>query len=310
MSAADVAGAWALVENLTDCERDRCPWRPHVDWRPIRPGERDHSPSHQRRCCGAGCSASTPATLRTAAKADFNGDFKADLVWRDNDGTFSLWTMNGIAALEGCYFSLAWSHRLRLRHRRPRRRWQAGDHLARRAEDGSGLVGERGRCAASVLLNPSEISTTWKIVAVGDMNRDAKADLIWQHDQGWLSVWYMNGLNAISSSFSALPTGFPTATGRFSGAGCVRRRREADLIWPRDLWVNYAVALADERRHGDQCRFLTPNQDSGPRLEDSRRYRPRWQRSDQSRLAAREQGMAVGMAHERHAGNELPFTIT
>ncbi len=51
----------------------------------------------------------------------------------------------------------------------------------------------------SMYLNPNQVpDKLWKIVAIADMNGDGKADLVWQHDQGWLSVWFMNGVNLIS----------------------------------------------------------------------------------------------------------------
>ena len=55
------------------------------------------------------------------------------------------------------------------------------------------VVHERQRCSRAYISIPTRSGTAWKIVAVADINGDARADLIWQHDQGWLAVWYMNG---------------------------------------------------------------------------------------------------------------------
>ncbi len=45
--------------------------------------------------------APVPAHLaRTAAKADFNGDMKPDLLWRRSDGLLSLWKMNQLTAAQ------------------------------------------------------------------------------------------------------------------------------------------------------------------------------------------------------------------
>ena len=43
-----------------------------------------------------GSSAVTP----TAAKADFNADGRADLLWRHDDGLVGLWEMNGVTSLK------------------------------------------------------------------------------------------------------------------------------------------------------------------------------------------------------------------
>ena len=47
----------------------------------------------------------------------------------------------------------------------------------------------------SVLLSPQYVTdTTWKIVAVGDVDVDGKPDLVWQDQAaGWLAIWLMNG---------------------------------------------------------------------------------------------------------------------
>jgi hypothetical protein len=43
----------------------------------------------------------------------------------------------------------------------------------------------------------------WKIVAVGDYNRDGKPDLVWRDTtpggQGWLVVWLMDGPTRVST---------------------------------------------------------------------------------------------------------------
>jgi hypothetical protein len=36
---------------------------------------------------------------------------------------------------------------------------------------------------------------------VGDFNADGKPDLVWQHKDGWLSLWYMNGPNKLGAAY-------------------------------------------------------------------------------------------------------------
>jgi hypothetical protein len=45
----------------------------------------------------------------------------------------------------------------------------------------------------AVLLSPQNVSPVWRIRAVGDLNGDGMADLIWQHKDGWISAWFMKG---------------------------------------------------------------------------------------------------------------------
>ena len=55
---------------------------------------------------------------------------------------------------------------------------------------------------SSQLLNPSQVvDGNWKVVGVGDFNLDGKPDLVWQHTNGLLSVWLMNGTNLVSAVY-------------------------------------------------------------------------------------------------------------
>jgi hypothetical protein len=47
--------------------------------------------------------------------------------------------------------------------------------------------------AASASLLASQPGSAWKVRAVGDLNRDESADIVWQHTDGWVAVWFMNG---------------------------------------------------------------------------------------------------------------------
>ncbi len=57
-----------------------------------------------------------------------------------------------------------------------------------------------------------------------------RADLIWQHDQGGLPVWYMNGATRIGSEYLN-----PSTVGgndwKIVGAGDVNGDQKPDLIW-------------------------------------------------------------------------------
>src|SRR5262245_32593813 len=50
-----------------------------------------------------------------------------------------------------------------------------------------------------VFLSPNWVADTrWKIVGTPDLNRDGRADILWQHDQGWVAIWFMDGERQIS----------------------------------------------------------------------------------------------------------------
>jgi FG-GAP-like repeat len=52
-------------------------------------------------------------------------------------------------------------------------------------------------------LNPSQVAanTGWKPISTGDFNRDGKTDILWSNNAGYLSVWFMDGINLVSSSY-------------------------------------------------------------------------------------------------------------
>jgi hypothetical protein len=61
--------------------------------------------------------------------------------------------------------------------------------------DGTNLV--RG-----VLLNPSAPAEEgWRVATTLDLNGDGKTDLLFQHDDGTVAVWLMDGINLLSGEF-------------------------------------------------------------------------------------------------------------
>ena len=139
---------------------------------------------------------------RIVAVADMNLDLYPDLVWQHMiSGDMSVWFMNGLRQIGGTSLNPG----------RVPAAWRivgAGDFngdmwpdlLFRHQTDGSLAVWfMRGtQQLAGRSLQPAAITDlNWKVVAVGDMNGDRRADIFWQHTDGRLGAWVMDGTDVL-----------------------------------------------------------------------------------------------------------------
>jgi len=70
----------------------------------------------------------------------------------------------------------------------------------------------------------------WVIRAVGDIDGDGHADLIWQHrTQGWVAAWRMNGTQVVSTTFLSIPQ--TAVDWEIVGAGDLNGDGKADLVF-------------------------------------------------------------------------------
>ncbi|HNP28806.1 MAG TPA: VCBS repeat-containing protein [Nitrospirales bacterium] len=159
---------------------------------------------------------------------DLNGDGKADLVWRNTNGSAAVWLLNGAAAPSSTVFlggvSSAWEVA------------GVGDTDA----DGNADIIWRNTTSGAVavwLMNggtllsagfPGTASTAWQIQGAGDLNGDNKADLVWRHTNGSAAVWLLNGAAAPSSTVSL---GVVSTAWQIRQVGDTDADGNADIIW-------------------------------------------------------------------------------
>ena len=84
---------------------------------------------------------------------------------------------------------------------------------------------------SGTLLSPSAVPDVgWQIAGSGDVNRDGHRDLIWQHVDGRLAVWLMNGLT-LMSGVPLTPSGVADTNWKVRAVGDINGDGHVDLIW-------------------------------------------------------------------------------
>lgn len=169
---------------------------------------------------------------QVAGVGDFNGDGKADILWRHAaTGTNSIWLMDGLTKLPGSGQTAAVSDL----------NWRVvgvadfngdgrSDILWRHMGSGNNtlwLMDGLTRTSNGAIVALADLN--WKIVGAADFDADGKADILWRNTRdGRNSIWLMNGLTRLSST--AIPAvsdlNFKVAgLGDFNGDG------RNDIFW-------------------------------------------------------------------------------
>jgi hypothetical protein len=162
---------------------------------------------------------------RTLRSGDFNGDTKADILWRHSSGDVAIWLMNGTSVVSSAVVgnvSLDWTIAgvgdfngdgktdLLWRH--------TSGLLAVWLMNGTTIVG-------TGMLG--SVGTDWTIAGVGDFNGDGRADILWRHTSGTVAVWLLNGTTVVGS-------GVPGSVGTdwtIAGVGDFNGDTKADILW-------------------------------------------------------------------------------
>ena len=147
--------------------------------------------------------ASVPGQWAIVGQRDFNGDGKADLLWRDTTGNVAIWEMNGTAVLNANSSFVA---------NVSTPQWSivgTGDFNADAKgdllwQDKSGNVAIWEMNGTAILNQNSSfvanVPGQWSIKGTGDFNGDGKTDILWQDTSGNVAIWEMNGTSILNQS--------------------------------------------------------------------------------------------------------------
>jgi uncharacterized protein (DUF1800 family) len=166
-----------------------------------------------------------------AVRSDFDGDGKADVLWRNEPtGRYRVWLMNGTA--------ITASERI---GREADRNWLVqtaadftgdgkADILWRHALSGESRLWVMSALAVTrVAPLPPLADTDWRVAGAADFTGDGQADILWRHDAtGENMLWPVAG--GIAGAPLAITTR-PDLGWRVAGVGDLNGDGRADVLW-------------------------------------------------------------------------------
>ena len=206
---------------------------------------------------------------------DFNRDGRRDILWQhENTAQLAIWLMDGVTLLDGAMVNpsspgdVNWrvtavgdldgdgGPDIIFRHR-------VSDDLAAWFLNGFNL-------RDGTLLTPSRvIERAWRIMSAADLDGDAKADLLWQHTDGRLAAWLMNG-SRLKDGAQLFPDRVSDPAWTLIGTGQGNTDGKADLVWRHSQTGAVAIWLMDRFWLLDGAGLTLLPMGSGWRLVTSR----------------------------------------
>jgi len=162
---------------------------------------------------------------------DFNGNGKADILWREGEtGQNEIWFMNGSTVVSTPLLPTVSNLNWRIVGVGDFNGDGEADILWRNKSTGQNAIWfMNGSTIVSSPLLPTASDLNWHIVGVGDFNGDGKADILWRDAfTGQNAIWFMNG--ATVSSMANLPT-VSDLNWQVVGVGDFNGNGEADILW-------------------------------------------------------------------------------
>lgn len=188
--------------------------------------------------CGAVNSAAATVTVSTSttpspsrARADFNGDGRSDIVWRNSgSGANAVWFMSGSSRLGTASLPSTTDLSWEIRSVADLNADGKPDLIWRNRSTGANQIWlMNGTSRTSTVSLQTLTDVRWNIVSVADFNGDAKPDIMWRHSTtGQNMLWIMNGTSMQSS---ATVMQFSDTRWQIAGSGDFNGDGKSDLVW-------------------------------------------------------------------------------
>jgi hypothetical protein len=216
-----------------------------------RPSLREVARSGRARLFG-GLIAVLAAGAPLAQAADFNGDRRADLLWRES-GKLIVWLLNGGTVTKTS--AVGWESQGWRVIAMGRFKGDARSQLVWRHPSGALKMSFLDGTSITSETSLGSVSADWQLIEVADFNGDRRDDLLWQRRSGALRMWLMNGASIV---------GFGTLLHRTPAGWQVEAAADFNADgWADLLWRNAAGALQVWFMHG-AIRLGTSNPPTAP----------------------------------------------
>lgn len=172
-----------------------------------------------------------------SVKGDLTGDGFTDLLFENEDGFLAVWSMDGANLKSASYLTP---------NNTRDGKWRlvgtgsfnsdAHEDLLFQHKDGSLAVWfmDGTQRTSAAFLDPVDPGDEdWRVVGTGDFNNDGKTDILFQHDDGTLAVWYMDGIK-LSSATLLKPDRPGEREWRVVGTGDLNSDGKTDLIFQHE----------------------------------------------------------------------------
>jgi hypothetical protein len=178
--------------------------------------------------------------------ADFGGDGRADILWRNDNGAVNIWTSNG-SDFKGREYGVIGNE------------WE----IQKTADfDGDGradILWRHDNGAVNVWTSTGSnfsghdyavIGGDWKVQEAADFNGDGRADILWRNDNGAVNIWTSTGSGFSGQDYGGIGNDWKVQKAAdFDGDG------RADILWRNDngavnIWTSTGSSFAGRDHAG------------------------------------------------------------